>query len=147
MRCVFQRVSESRVQVDGKVVGQIGHGALILLGVGRDDSEQDVVYLADKVAGLRVFEDTAGKMNCSLLDIKGSALVVSQFTLYGDCTRGRRPGFSEAAPPHVASPIYERFCDRLRAAGVDVHQGVFQADMQVHLVNDGPVTLLLESRR
>lgn len=147
MRAVYQRVTESRVEVDGQVVGSIGRGAMILLGVGEGDRDEDACLLADKVASLRVLEDTEGRMNCSLLETGGEVLVVSQFTLFGDCRKGRRPSFSSAARPEVARTLYGRFCDRLREAGLVVREGIFQARMNVSILNDGPVTLLLDSRR
>jgi D-tyrosyl-tRNA(Tyr) deacylase len=147
MRAVVQRVREASVTVDGRRVGGIGPGLLVLLGVGRGDEERDAADLADKVANLRIFPDAEGKMNRSLLDTAGAALVVSQFTLYGDCRRGRRPGYSDAAPPEEANRLYEHFCARLRATGTAVATGVFRADMDVQLVNQGPVTLLLDSRK
>lgn len=145
MRAVIQRVSEASVTVDGQVVGAIGKGYLVLLGVGTGDREADADYLAEKVAHLRIFEDAYGKMNLSLLDVAGSALVVSQFTLYGDARKGRRPSFSTAAPPGEGNRLYQYFCTRLAAHGLAVAQGIFQAHMQVALVNDGPVTILLDS--
>jgi D-aminoacyl-tRNA deacylase len=143
MRIVLQRVSQASVTVDGSIVGQIGRGVLLLVGVGKGDTEKDSVYLAEKIVNLRVFPDETGKMNLSLLDICGSALVVSQFTLYGDCSKGRRPGFDGAAPPELARQLYEHFVGRIRAAGVKVETGVFQASMTVSLVNEGPVTFIL----
>lgn len=145
MRAVVQRVTTSDVQVDHKIVGRIGPGLLVLLGVSRSDEEKDAAYLADKVAHLRVFEDDEGKMNRSLLETSGEALVVSQFTLLGDCRKGRRPSFVEAAPPERAEQLYEYFVDQLRLKGITVSTGQFQAKMAVSLVNDGPVTLILES--
>lgn len=145
MRAVLQRVSRAAVRVEGRTVGQIGHGLLVLLGVGQGDGEQDARWLAEKVAHLRIFSDDQGKMNRSVLDVGGAALVVSQFTLYGDARKGRRPDFFRAAPPDVAYALYQRFCDLLRAQGVPVATGQFQAHMEVELVNDGPVTILLES--
>lgn len=147
MRAVVQRVSRASVSVAGQVVGAVGPGLLVLLGVAREDGPADADQLADKVAHLRVFDDEGGAMNRALLDVGGAALVVSQFTLLGDCRRGRRPGYSEAAPPAVAQPLYERFCGSLAALGPPVARGVFGADMEVHLVNQGPVTLLLDSRK
>ncbi|ORJ62158.1 D-aminoacyl-tRNA deacylase [Geothermobacter hydrogeniphilus] len=147
MRAVLQRVSEARVRVDNEIVGEIGPGLLVLLGVGRGDDERDVAYLADKTAGLRIFEDDGGKMNLSVSDIGGAVLAVSQFTLFGDCRKGRRPGFSAAAPPDEANRLYQLFVDRLRQLGLPVATGIFQADMKVELVNDGPVTMLLDSNR
>jgi D-aminoacyl-tRNA deacylase len=145
MRALLQRVSEARVDVDGVTTGRIGPGLLILLGVARGDTEADAEQLAAKVSQLRIFPDEEGKMNRSLLDTSGSALIVSQFTLYGDTRKGRRPSFDLAAPPEQARSLYEFFADRMRALGVSVETGVFQAMMQVHLVNDGPVTLLVET--
>lgn len=145
MRALLQRVSKARVDVDGVTTGRIGPGLLILLGVARGDTEADAEQLAAKVSQLRIFPDEEGKMNRSLLDTSGSALIVSQFTLYGDTRKGRRPSFDLAAPPEQARSLYEFFADRMRALGVSVETGVFQAMMQVHLVNDGPVTLLVET--
>ena len=145
MRAVVQRVSSARVEVEGKVVGEIGRGLLVLLGVGEGDSEKQAHWLADKVAGLRIFEDEAGKMNLSVEEVGGDLLVVSQFTLYGDCRKGRRPSFTGAAPPEEADRLYGIFVARLRERGLPVATGVFQAMMQVHLVNDGPVTLIVET--
>lgn len=147
MRAVVQRVSEAAVTVGGQPVSAIGPGLLVLLGVGKEDAEADADYLADKVVHLRIFEDEAGQMNRSVLDAKGAVLVVSQFTLYGDARRGRRPGFSGAAPPEEASRLYRYFVTRVAAAGLEVKEGVFRAMMDVHLVNHGPVTLLLDSTR
>ncbi len=145
MRAVLQRVSRARVTVNGQTTGAIGRGFLVLLGVGKGDTEADADYLADKTAGLRVFPDAEDKMNRSLADVGGEALVVSQFTLYGDCRKGRRPSFDQAAPPELARALYERYVEALRGRGIPVQTGVFQAMMQVELVNDGPVTLLLDS--
>ena len=145
MRALLQRVSRASVTVDGKVVGQIGQGLLILLGVGQDDSEVQVKTLADKIVYLRIFGDDEGKMNRSLLDIGGEVLVVSQFTLYADMRRGRRPGFTDAAPPAIAEPLVERFKEAIAAYGLKVVGGIFGAYMQVELLNDGPVTLWLDS--
>ncbi|WP_435022222.1 D-aminoacyl-tRNA deacylase [Tundrisphaera sp. TA3] len=147
MRAVLQRVTRASVTVEGRVVGSIGIGWLILLGVAREDGDDDALKLADKAAGLRAFEDADGKMNLALADVGGSALVVSQFTLLGDCRAGRRPSFIAAAEPAEAERLYLVFCDRIRSAGIAVATGVFRADMQVELVNDGPVTLLLDSRK
>ena len=146
MRAVVQRVLQAQVTVDGDVVSQIGPGFLVLLGVGQGDTERDARYLAEKIAYLRVFPADVGKMNCNIQDAGGSALVVSQFTLYGDCRRGRRPSFSEAAPPAVAEELYRQFAVHMRNNGVPVETGIFQTDMQVSLVNDGPVTILLSSQ-
>jgi D-tyrosyl-tRNA(Tyr) deacylase len=145
MRAVVQRVTTSDVQVDHKMIGRIGPGLLVLLGVSRSDEEKDAAYLADKVAHLRIFEDDEGKMNRSLLETNREALVVSQFTLLGDCRKGRRPSFVKAAPPDRAEQLYEYFVDQLRLKGIRVSTGRFQAKMAVSLVNDGPVTLILES--
>jgi D-tyrosyl-tRNA(Tyr) deacylase len=145
MRAVVQRVAEASVRVEGQVVGQIGTGLLVLLGVGQGDAEADADYLADKVLNLRVFPDEAGQMNLSVLDTRGELLAVSQFTLYGDARRGRRPGYSSAAPPEEANRLYRRFVNTLKASGLRVEEGVFRAMMDVSLVNRGPVTLLLDS--
>lgn len=147
MRAVIQRVREASVVVDELTVGAIGQGLMVLLGVARDDAPRDAAYLAEKTAGLRIFEDDEGKMNRSVEEIGGGILVVSQFTLLGDCRKGRRPGFTDAAPPELADPLYEDYVTALRARGITVATGVFRADMQVHLVNDGPVTMLLDSRK
>lgn len=147
MRAVIQRVSQAQVTVAGQVVGAVGVGFLVLLGVGVGDTEADADYLADKVAHLRVFEDAEGKMNLALGDVRGGALVISQFTLYGDVRKGRRPGFSDAAPPVEANRLYEYFCTKLAAHHIPVARGVFQATMSVSLVNEGPVTLLLDSKK
>ncbi|MBN1640712.1 MAG: D-tyrosyl-tRNA(Tyr) deacylase [Anaerolineae bacterium] len=145
MRAVVQRVARASVVVEGKVVGAIDRGFMILLGVTHSDGEEQAAWLARRIAGLRVFEDDEGKMNRSLLDVGGSALVVSQFTLYGDCRRGRRPSFTDAARPEVAEPLCDRFVALLRQAGVrQVESGVFGAHMQVEIHNDGPVTLFLD---
>jgi D-tyrosyl-tRNA(Tyr) deacylase len=140
-------VSNAEVRVEGQVVGRIGPGLLVLLGVGQGDAEADADYLADKVVNLRVFSDEQGQMNRSVLDAGGAVLVVSQFTLYGDCRRGRRPGFSDAAPPELAGRLYAHFVARVRASSVPTEAGVFRATMDVALVNQGPVTLLLDSRK
>ena len=145
MRAVIQRVSRARVTVDGHVTGEIAAGLVILLGIGRDDTSAVAVGVAEKVANLRIFEDDQGKMNRSLLDAGGSALVVSQFTLYGDARGQRRPSFIAAAPPEQAKKLYEEFSEALRRLGVNVATGVFQAMMSVELVNEGPVTILLDS--
>ncbi len=146
MRAVVQRVSDASVTVDGAVVGTVGRGFLVLLGVGPGDGPAEVAWMAGKIAGLRVFPDADGKMNRSLVDEGLGALVVSQFTLYGDCTKGRRPSFVGAAHPSLAQPLYDAFCERLQAEGVQpVGRGVFGAHMDVALVNDGPVTLILET--
>ena len=145
MRAVVQRVSRARVTVEGRVTGEIGAGLMILLGVGREDSAAVALALAEKVANLRIFEDEQGKMNRSLLDVNGAALVVSQFTLYGDARGQRRPSFISAAAPELAAALYEEFNRALRALGVTVATGVFQSMMSVELVNEGPVTILLDS--
>ena len=147
MRVVIQRVSEASVTVDRQTVGAIGQGLMVLLGVAQGDTSQEAKSLAEKTAGLRIFEDDAGKMNRSVEEIGGSLLVVSQFTLLGDCRKGRRPGFTDAAPPELADQLYEEYVAALRSRGVNVATGVFRADMQVALVNDGPVTMLLDSRK
>lgn len=145
MRALIQRVSSARVEVEGTVVGEIGPGLLVLLGVAKTDSESDADFLAAKVVNLRVFADADSKMNLSVLEAGGALLVVSQFTLYGDCRKGRRPGFDAAAPAETARALYERFVDAARMTGIRVETGLFQAHMAVSLVNDGPVTLLVES--
>ncbi|MBL8919494.1 MAG: D-tyrosyl-tRNA(Tyr) deacylase [Myxococcaceae bacterium] len=146
MRAVLQRVKEASVTVEGTVVGAIGPGLLVLLGVGKGDTEADVDFMVDKVPGLRIFEDDAGKMNRSLLDGSKALLAVSQFTLFADTKKGRRPSFIDAMPPDEAKRLYALFCERCRAGGLTVAEGVFAADMKVALVNDGPVTILLDSR-
>ncbi|MCU0695155.1 MAG: D-aminoacyl-tRNA deacylase [Myxococcaceae bacterium] len=146
MRAVLQRVKEASVTVDGQVVGAIGPGLLVLLGVGKGDTEADVDFMVDKVPGLRIFEDEAGKMNRSLVDGSKHLLAVSQFTLYADTRKGRRPSFVDAMPPDEAKRLYALFCERCRASGLTVAEGVFAADMKVALVNDGPVTIVLDSR-
>lgn len=145
MRAVIQRVSRAKVTVNAAVTGEISHGLMILLGVGREDTSAIATALAEKAANLRIFGDENDKMNRSLLDVRGAALVVSQFTLYGDARGGRRPSFVAAAPPEQAKALYEVFCDSLRQLGVTVATGVFQAMMSVELVNEGPVTILLNS--
>jgi len=147
MRAVVQRVSRGEVRVDGRATGAVGRGFVVLLGVAREDTEEDARAMADKVAALRVFEDTAGKMNLALAEVGGGVLVVSQFTLLGDARKGNRPSFTDAAPPDAANALYERFCALLREKGLTVATGVFRAHMDVELVNDGPVTILLDSRR
>lgn len=145
MRAVIQRVSHASVTVEGEITGEIGRGLLVLLGIGQEDGEAQVKMLADKIVQLRIFEDEAGKMNRSLLDIQGEMLVVSQFTLYADTRRGRRPSFINAAPPSLAIPLYERFKTMVSAYDIRVASGIFGADMQVELLNDGPVTIWLDS--
>jgi D-tyrosyl-tRNA(Tyr) deacylase len=147
MRAVVQRVSRCKVAVDERTAGEIGRGLLVLLGVGREDTEADAAYLAEKIAGLRIFEDSDGKMNRSVLDVSGSVLAVSQFTLYGDARRGKRPSFDGAAPPEQARRLYEFFVQRIQALGLRCETGRFQEMMQVELVNEGPVTILLDSAK
>ena len=147
MKAVIQRVKSAEVLVDGRVSGKIGNGLLVFVGVARGDGEEDISYLISKLPDLRIFEDTSGKFNLSLREINGEMLVVSQFTLYGDCRKGRRPSFTEAEDPALARDLYERFISRLREENIPVQTGEFQARMEVHLINDGPVTLILESRK
>ncbi len=147
MRAVVQRVLRGSVTVAEEVIGAINQGLVILLGVGSNDQQTDVVYLAEKVAHLRIFEDEAGKLNCSALELHLPLLVVSQFTLYGDCRQGRRPSFSTAAPPAKGEELYEAFCQKLRELGLTVAQGKFRSQMIVEIINDGPVTLLLDSTK
>lgn len=147
MRAVIQRVSRASVTVGDDTVGAIGRGLLVLLGVERGDSDADADYLARKTAGLRIFEDDAGKMNRPVAEMGGKVLVVSQFTLLGDCRKGKRPSFAQAAEPALAKALYQRYTRSLAAEGVGVETGVFQAMMQVELVNDGPVTILLDSKK
>jgi D-tyrosyl-tRNA(Tyr) deacylase len=145
MRAVIQRVSRARVVVDGRELSVMGRGLLVLLGAGKDDGMEEVQWMAEKITTLRVFPDQQGKMNLSLRDIKGEMIAVSQFTLYGDCRRGRRPSFSEALEPQAALELYRKFIQRVRELGITCGEGIFGADMQVELVNDGPVTFLLDS--
>lgn len=145
MRACIQRVSEARVSIRGEVVGVIGHGLVVLLGIGETDTEREVAWMADKIASLRIFEDDAGKMNRSLTDVGGAMLVVSQFTLFGDCRKGRRPSFIAAAPPQLAEWLYDAFVARVRGAGIHVATGKFREHMMVSLVNDGPVTLWIDT--
>jgi D-tyrosyl-tRNA(Tyr) deacylase len=147
MRAVVQRVSRASVKVDGKTVGEIGAGLMVLIGVAHEDSEDDADYLAEKIAGLRIFEDADGKMNLSVLDTHGSVLAVSQFTLFGDVRRGKRPSFDAAARPELAKKLYEYFVERVCASGVRCETGTFQAMMKVELANEGPVTILLDSKK
>ena len=147
MRAVIQRVKSAQVSVDGQVSGKIGKGLLVLLGVGKSDGESDLLFLTSKIPDLRIFEDASGKFNLSLKEIDGEILVVSQFTLYGDCRKGRRPSFTEAEEPTAAKHLYEQFISKLRGQGLSVETGEFQTKMEVHLVNDGPVTLLLDSKQ
>lgn len=147
MRAVIQRVSKASVKVDGKVVGKIGKGLLVLIGVGKDDNDKDISYMAEKIVNLRIFEDKNGKMNRSLLDIQGEILIISQFTLYGDCRRGRRPSFTDAASPDKGKEYYEKFVEEVKKYGINVQTGIFQAMMEVELINQGPVTILLDSKK
>lgn len=147
MRAVVQRVSSSKVTVDEEIVGQIDNGLLVLLGVTHDDESKDVDYMVEKITNLRIFEDENDKMNLSLKDVGGEILAVSQFTLYGDCRKGRRPSFTEAARPEKANPLYEEFVTKIENQGIKVGTGKFGAHMMVDLTNDGPVTMLLESRK
>ncbi len=145
MRAVVQRVSQAKVTVNGEITGEIGQGLLVLLGVGQADTRSEADYLADKTIGLRIFEDAGGKMNLSVVDVGGAVLTVSQFTLYGDVRRGKRPSFDAAAPPQHARELYEYFVEKIRGAGLRCETGRFQETMQVELVNEGPVTILLDS--
>ena len=147
MRAVVQRVSRASVAVEGKITGEIGRGFLVLLGVAKTDTAADADHLAEKISGLRIFEDSDGKMNLALADVNGAVLAVSQFTLHGDARRGKRPSFDSAAAPDQARKLYEYFVERVRALGLRCETGVFQAMMQVELVNDGPVTILLDSEK
>ena len=147
MRVILQRVKQASVETGGEVVGKIDRGLLVLLGAGKEDTAEDVEYLVEKIINLRIFEDDAGKMNLSLADIRGEVLVVSQFTLYGDCRKGRRPSFDKAAPPDIAEDLYESLVRRLRDFGIPVQTGKFGAMMDVSLVNWGPVTLILDSKK
>ena len=146
VRAVIQRVKSAAVNVEGRVTGKIGQGLLVLLGVGKGDGEKDIAYMISKLPDLRIFEDASGKFNLSLREIRGEMLMVSQFTLYGDCRKGRRPSFTEAAEPAEAKRLYEQLILKIREQGVTVETGEFQAKMEVHLINDGPVTILLDSR-
>lgn len=147
MRAVVQRVAKAKVTVDGKITGEIGPGLLVLLGVAQTDTEQDADYLADKIAGLRIFEDAEGKMNLAVAEVGGAVLAVSQFTLYGDVRRGKRPSFDAAARPELAKTLYEYFCSKIRGLGLRCEEGIFQAMMDVELLNAGPVTILLDSTK
>jgi D-tyrosyl-tRNA(Tyr) deacylase len=147
MRAVIQRVSSASVQVGAKLTGEIGAGILVFLGIHHNDGEPEIKWMTDKISNLRIFDDSTGKMNHSLIDTGGSILVVSQFTLYGDCRKGRRPGYSAAAPPEQANALYEQFISQLAANGIKTASGKFQTHMDVSLVNDGPVTLLLDSNK
>lgn len=147
MRAVVQRVAEANVKVKGNVVGEISKGLLVFLGVGKDDSEKDLEYMVDKVLGLRIFEDENNKMNLSVMDIGGELLVVSQFTLYGDVRKGKRPSFTSSAYPELAEEIYEQFIEKCREKGIRTEKGVFGAHMEVSILNDGPVTILIDSKK
>ena len=145
MRAVIQRVERASVRVEGVTHGKIANGLVVLLGIRNGDTSSELTWLADKIINLRIFEDNQGKMNRSLADIEGEMLIISQFTLYGDCRKGRRPGFSSAAPPEIAEPLYKQFIEEVKQSKLRVATGIFQATMAVELVNDGPVTLLLDS--
>jgi D-tyrosyl-tRNA(Tyr) deacylase len=147
MRAVVQRVSSAEVYVEGRLSGKIGKGLLVFIGVGRGDGEEDISYMTSKLPELRIFEDASGKFNLSLKEMGGEMLIVSQFTLYGDCRRGRRPSFTQAEEPTVAKSLYDQFVSKLEGLGIPVQTGEFQAKMDVHLINDGPVTLLLDSKK
>jgi len=147
MRAVVQRVQSAEVLVEGRLSGKIGNGLLVFIGVGKGDGEEDISYMTSKLPELRIFEDASGKFNLSLKEIGGEMLIVSQFTLYGDCRKGRRPSFTEAEEPIMAKNLYDRFVSKLEELGIAVQTGEFQAKMHVHLINDGPVTLLLDSKR
>jgi D-tyrosyl-tRNA(Tyr) deacylase len=147
MKAVIQRVKSARVSIDGETKGEIDQGLVVFLGVGKEDGPQDVDYLASKISGLRIFPDPSGKFDRSVTDVGGKVLVVSQFTLYGDCRRGRRPSFTDAAPPEVAEGLYNHFIQRISQEGLPIESGTFQAMMEVHLINDGPVTILLDSQK
>ncbi|GAB6191381.1 D-aminoacyl-tRNA deacylase [Desulfocastanea catecholica] len=147
MRAVIQRVRRASVTIDGSIHGEIGRGMVVLLGIHGNDTLTDLQWLAEKVVNLRIFDDAQGKMNLSLAEIDGAMLIISQFTLYGDCRKGRRPGFSSAAPPEIAEPLYHRFIAEIKNKQVKVASGIFQAAMDVELVNEGPVTLLLDSEK
>jgi len=147
MKAVIQRVRSAEVYVEGRLSGKIGKGLLVFIGVGKGDGEEDIAYMTSKLPELRIFEDASGKFNLSLKEIGGEMLIVSQFTLYGDCRKGRRPSFTQAEEPTVAKNLYDRFVSELRGKGIAVQTGEFQAKMDVHLINDGPVTLLLDSKK
>jgi D-tyrosyl-tRNA(Tyr) deacylase len=147
MKAVIQRVKSARVSIDGKTTGEIEQGVVVFLGIGKKDGPCDADYLASKISCLRIFSDSAGKFDRSVRDIAGGVLVVSQFTLYGDCRKGRRPSFTDAAPPEVARELYDYFIRRIGEEGLPVESGTFQAMMEIHLVNDGPVTILLDSQK
>lgn len=145
MRAVIQRVTRASVEIEGHEKSSISHGVVVFLGIHRSDTEKQIDWMIDKIVNLRIFPDPSGKMNISLADINAEMLIVSQFTLYGDCRKGRRPGYSDAAPPDIAASIYERFIEKAKQRNCSIATGTFQAMMQVNLVNDGPVTLLLDS--
>jgi D-tyrosyl-tRNA(Tyr) deacylase len=147
MRAVVQRVTHANVSVDSKIIGKIGKGLVVLLGISSDDTEKDLIYLAEKIMNLRVFEDEKGKMNISLKDIGGGLLIISQFTLYGDCRKGNRPSYSKAAPPEQAEMIYNNFVEYCKKQGARVESGKFQAEMLVEIYNDGPVTIMIDSKK
>ncbi|NLI93630.1 MAG: D-tyrosyl-tRNA(Tyr) deacylase [Peptococcaceae bacterium] len=147
MRCVVQRVSKASVRVNGDVIGRISVGFVAFIGIGSEDSREDIDWLAEKIAGLRVFEDQDGKMNLSLAEVGGEILLISQFTLFGDCRKGKRPSFSHAAPPQQAKEIFDQLVNTIKSLGIHVETGQFQADMDVELVNQGPVTILLDSKK
>lgn len=147
MRSVVQRVKQASVSVKGETVGEISSGLLVLLAVGQGDGEKEVTWIVDKIVGLRIFEDEAGKMNCSVQDVRGEILMVSQFTLYGDCRSGKRPSFMTAAPPQQAKALFKQIIEATRSRGLKVETGVFQAEMDVALINNGPVTILLDSEK
>ena len=144
MKILIQRVSFAKVEVDGKIVGEIGAGVLVFVGITHTDTAIESAWLANKLVGLRIFEDAQGKINQSIIDQKGSALIISQFTLYAECNDGRRPSFTEAAPPEIAKPLYEKFVEDVKKSGVPIATGIFGAEMKVSLLNNGPVTLILE---
>jgi D-tyrosyl-tRNA(Tyr) deacylase len=147
MRAVIQRVTSAEVEVDGRLAGKIGKGLLVFVGVGKGDGEVDISYLSSKIPDLRIFEDHSGKFNLSLKEVGGEMLIVSQFTLFGDSRKGRRPSFTDAEDPSVAKVLYEQLVSKMKGQGIPVQTGEFQAKMEVHLINDGPVTLLLDSRK
>lgn len=147
MRAVVQRVKKSHVETDNKIVGEIGKGLMVLLGISEDDNIEDVEYMVEKIINLRIFEDSGNKLNLSLLDVGGEILVVSQFTLYGDCRKGRRPSFVRAARPEKAQELYDLFISKLKEKNIKTESGIFQADMTVHIENDGPVTLIIDSEK
>src|SRR5690554_3355462 len=147
MRAVVQRVSEASVKVEGNIVGEIDKGLLVLLGVGEEDNDKDLEYMVDKVLGLRIFEDDNGKMNLSLLDIGGEILIISQFTLYGDVRKGKRPSFTKSAHPDIAKDIYLKFVEKCKEKGIKIEEGIFGANMDVSLINDGPVTIIIDSKK